>query len=116
MKKFLMVPAMALLLILFAIAGYAGLSPELVAPNDTGNARKTDAGVQNSQPKSGQSVVERDKKRYENRKRAEAKRKMNAQSVVERDRRRYENQKKAEAMREAELKKAAEQNKKADAQ
>ena len=117
------------LMVLIANYAYSGTIEAPAVPKEKGAMMKTDptgsaGGVAPS--KSGSSIVERDKKRYENQKRAaerraaemkkaeKAKKPKPGSSVAERDKQRYENQKRAAERRAVEMKKAEESEKTTD--
>ena len=103
------------------IAGhvYAGTTESPAVLKEEGKTLKADQAGKNEAAAPGSSVMERDKKRYENQKRAADRRaaemkKANkakqpaksGSSVVERDKKRYDAQKRAADKRAAEMKKA----------
>ena len=116
--------AVIVLTVLIAGHAYSGTSDTPAGPKkEEGKMLKTgQAGsVGAAAPKSGSSVVERDKKRYENQKRAADRRaaemkkaekakkpSKSGSSVVERDQKRYDAQKRAADQRAVEMKKAEE--------
>lgn len=122
MKRSLRWAAGTVLLILIAAHAHAGKADAPSAPRSEGKALKADqaASSETAVPAAtGSSVVERDKKRYENQKRAADRRAAemrkadkakqpakSGSSVVERDKKRYENQQRAADRRTEEMKKA----------
>lgn len=122
LKRSLTLAAGIVLTILIAGHAYSGTNDALTVPNEEGKTLKTDqagSGGAASSAKSGSSVVERDKKRYETQKRAADRRAAemkkaekakkpakSGSSVVERDKKRYDDQKRAADRRATEIKKA----------
>jgi hypothetical protein len=110
------------LMVLSAGQAYSGTSDAPTIPKEDGKTLKADqpGSISEAAPaKSGSSVVERDKKRYENQKRAADRRaaemkkadkakkpSKSGSSVVERDKKRYDAQKRAADQRAAEMNKA----------
>lgn len=109
------------LTMLIAGHAYPGKAGAQAVPKSGGTlkADQADAGEAAAPAASGSSVVERDKKRYENKQRAAERRAAQVKkerrvkppaaagsSVVERDKKRYEAKKKAAEQRAAEMKKA----------
>jgi len=127
MRKSMIFAAGLFLAALFAHQAYAGPYDASSVPKEEGQALKADqTGTDGKAPaKSGSSVVERDKKRYDIQKRAAERRAAemkkagktrhpakSGSSVVERDKKRYEIQKRAADRRAVEMKKAEKAKKK----
>jgi hypothetical protein len=123
-QRSLILAAGIVLMVLIAGYAYSGTSDAPAGPKKE-EAKTLKTGQTGSvgavAPKSGTSVVERDKKRYENQKRAADRRaaemkkaekakkpSKSGSSVVERDQKRYDAQKRAADRRAAEMKKAEE--------
>lgn len=122
LQRSLMLAAGVVLMVLIAGFAYSGTNDAPAVTKEEGKTLKADqpGSIGAAAPDtSGSSVVERDKKRYENQKRAADRRAAemkkadkakkpakSGSSVVERDKKRYENQKRAADRKAAEMKKS----------
>ncbi|MHB8846607.1 MAG: hypothetical protein ACYC7L_17880 [Nitrospirota bacterium] len=118
-SQFAAVAALVLLSSGHVHAGQAGAPAAAQGEGKALQAEQAGSANKAATAPSGSSVVERDKKRYENQKRAAERRAAemkkaerakksaaSGSSVAERDKKRYENQKRAAEKRAAEMKKA----------